>query len=117
VGTTGGWVKQEFGVNEIVTPTATMRVRLIASDTTDSIVEAAVDDFLVTSLQCPAPFCYANCDSSTLPPILNVTDFLCFLNRFAAGDTYTNCDNSTSAPVLNVLDFTCYLNAFALGCP
>lgn len=29
--------------------------------------------------------CYSNCDNSTAPPILNVNDFLCFLNQFAAG--------------------------------
>ena len=61
--------------------------------------------------------CYANCDGSTTAPVLNVNDFTCFLNRFAAGDTYANCDGSTTAPVLNVNDFTCFLNAFAQGCP
>jgi hypothetical protein len=60
--------------------------------------------------------CYANCDGSTTAPILNVLDFGCFLNRFAAGDTWANCDGSTTAPVLNVLDFACFLNAFAAGC-
>jgi hypothetical protein len=30
---------------------------------------------------------------------------------------YPNCDNSTVAPVLNVLDFSCFLNRFAAGCP
>ena len=29
--------------------------------------------------------CYPNCDGSTTPPVLNVLDFACFLNRFAAG--------------------------------
>jgi hypothetical protein len=61
--------------------------------------------------------CYANCDASTQAPVLNVADFTCFLNRFAAGESYANCDNSTEVPVLNVADFTCYLNAFATGCP
>ena len=61
--------------------------------------------------------CYANCDNSTTAPILNVADFTCFLQRFAAGDSYANCDNSTTAPVLNVADFTCFLQAFAAGCP
>jgi hypothetical protein len=63
----------------------------------------------------PAP-CFANCDGSTTPPVLNVLDFSCFLNRFAAGDSYANCDGSTTTPVLNVLDFTCFLNRFAAGC-
>lgn len=62
-------------------------------------------------------FCYANCDGSTSPPILNVNDFQCFLNAFASGNLYTNCDASTSSPVLNVNDFQCFLNAYAMGCP
>jgi hypothetical protein len=61
--------------------------------------------------------CYANCDGSTASPILNVNDFICFNNRFAAGDPYANCDASTLAPVLNVNDFTCFLNKYAAGCP
>ena len=64
-----------------------------------------------------AAACYANCDGSTTAPVLNVLDFTCFLNRFAAGDGYANCDGSTTAPTLNVLDFTCFLNRFAAGCP
>jgi probable HAF family extracellular repeat protein len=63
------------------------------------------------------PRCYPNCDDSTAPPVLNVTDFTCFLNRFAAGSPYANCDHSTAAPTLNVLDFVCFLNQFAAGCP
>jgi len=60
--------------------------------------------------------CYANCDGSTSAPILNVSDFTCFLNRYAAGDPAANCDHSTRAPTLNVSDFICYLNRFAAGC-
>ena len=29
--------------------------------------------------------CYPNCDASTINPTLNVNDFTCFLNKFAAG--------------------------------
>jgi outer membrane protein assembly factor BamB len=71
------------------------------------------------------PLCYANCDGSTVPPVLNVEDFTCFINEFAAGSQlphelqvghYANCDGSTTAPVLNVEDFTCFINRFAAGC-
>ncbi len=58
-----------------------------------------------------------NCDGSTTPPVLNIADFQCFLNKFAAGDSYANCDGSTAPPVLNVADFQCFLNAMARGCP
>jgi V8-like Glu-specific endopeptidase len=61
--------------------------------------------------------CYANCDGSTTNPILNVADFTCFLNRYAAGQAYANCDGSTQPPILNVADFTCFLNKYAAGCP
>ena len=61
--------------------------------------------------------CYANCDGSNTPPILNVNDFGCFLNAYAAGDPYANCDGSTTPQVLNVLDFACFLNKYAAGCP
>jgi hypothetical protein len=64
----------------------------------------------------PPPGCYANCDGSSTAPVLNVLDFNCFLNKFAAGDPYANCDSSTTSPVLNVLDFGCFLNKFAAGC-
>jgi hypothetical protein len=62
------------------------------------------------------PTCYANCDQSTAPPILNANDFQCFLNHFAAGDSIANCDQSTAPPVLNANDFQCFLNKFAAGC-
>ena len=61
--------------------------------------------------------CYPNCDQSTATPILNVADFTCFLQRYAASDSYANCDASTAPPVLNVADFTCFLQKYAAGCP
>ena len=64
----------------------------------------------------PAAACYANCDDSSTPPILNVNDFVCFQSRFVAGDTWANCDGSTAAPILNVADFVCFMNRYAAGC-
>jgi len=60
--------------------------------------------------------CYPNCDGSSVPPVLNVSDFICFQTRFAAGDSYANCDGSTTPPVLNVSDFICFQTRFAAGC-
>jgi trimeric autotransporter adhesin len=79
----------------------------------------------LTRWGCGAAVCYANCDGSTTSPILNIDDFTCFINEFAAAqslpyeqqvDHYANCDSSTTAPVLNIDDFTCFINQFALGC-
>lgn len=63
------------------------------------------------------PFCYANCDGSTVPPVLNVNDFACFLTAFATGSLYANCDGSTTAPAVNVADLICFNEKFASGCP
>jgi probable HAF family extracellular repeat protein len=71
--------------------------------------------FLVSGLSVGS--CYPNCDNSNAAPVLNVLDFTCFLQRFAAHDSYANCDSSTTLPTLNVLDFTCFLQKFAAGCP
>jgi hypothetical protein len=74
----------------------------------------------------PQPACYANCDNSTTEPVLNVEDFVCFINEFAQGIVlptsqqithYANCDHSTTVPVLNVEDFICFINEFSQGCP
>jgi hypothetical protein len=75
---------------------------------------------------CTPLSCYANCDGSTVEPILNVDDFTCFTDRFAAAQAlpheeqvlhYANCDGSTQPPVLNVDDYTCFISRFAAGCP
>ncbi len=59
---------------------------------------------------------YVNCDESSVSPVLNVNDFQCFLNRFAARDPYANCDGSTSTPTLTAADFQCFLSKFEAGC-
>jgi hypothetical protein len=74
-----------------------------------------VGDWMTMEISAPAS-CYANCDGSTAAPVLNVNDFSCFTNLYAAGSSAANCDGSTIAPVLNVNDFTCFLNAYAVGC-
>ncbi len=63
----------------------------------------------------PAP-CYANCDGSSVSPVLTANDFQCFLNQYMQGTAYANCDGSTAPPVLNVVDFQCFLSKYAVGC-
>jgi hypothetical protein len=103
------------------TPAATGQVRVgvrIARPFTAaaSLVFQWVDNFNSTGGGGGGGGCYANCDGSTTLPCLNVQDFGCFLNLFAAGDSLANCDGSTTEPVLNVQDFGCFLNLFAAGC-
>lgn len=60
--------------------------------------------------------CYANCDQSTVSPILTANDFQCFLNLVATQSPAANCDESTVMPLITANDFQCYLNKFAAGC-
>jgi hypothetical protein len=112
-----GWVLRTIRLRDYVSLTSQTRFRFSVDDTpNDSVTEAGIDAFKIVGYVCP-PACYANCDGSTTPPVLNVRDFTCFLQRYAAGDSYANCDGSTVPPVLNVADFTCFLQKFGAGCP
>jgi len=62
------------------------------------------------------PACYANCDGSTIPPVLNVSDFVCFMNRYRVWDPYANCDDSSVPPRFNVSDFICFMYKYSVGC-
>ncbi len=58
--------------------------------------------------------CYADCDATAT---LDLFDYLCFTDRFAAGDVYAcDCDTSTGPGVCDVFDFICFGNGFAAGC-
>ncbi|MCA9278059.1 MAG: hypothetical protein H6815_04635 [Phycisphaeraceae bacterium] len=55
--------------------------------------------------------CYADCDGSGA---LNIFDYICFGNEYAAGTSYADCDGSGS---LNIFDYICFGNEYAAGCP
>jgi choice-of-anchor B domain-containing protein len=51
--TGGGWYFHEFTVSNYVTPTSTVRLRFVADDAgSGSVIEAAIDDFQVTTPNC-----------------------------------------------------------------
>ncbi len=67
--TRGGWIRASFRVREHVLPTNQVRLRFIASDTGGpTIVEAAIDEFIVRDVGCGAPlgsaYCQANPNST-----------------------------------------------------
>ncbi|MEZ6016334.1 MAG: hypothetical protein R3F49_14550 [Planctomycetota bacterium] len=67
--TDGDWFRHDFVVSSVITPTANMKLRFSASDLgTGSIVEAAIDDVTITSVEStiPAPtnYCTSNPNST-----------------------------------------------------
>lgn len=69
-----------------------------------------------TSVITRVNYCQANCDGSTVTPVLTANDFSCFLNKFANSDPTANCDCSTATPALTANDFSCFLNKYVAGC-
>ncbi len=45
--------------------------------------------------------------------IVNIVDFLCFLNYYNASDPAADCNDDG---IVNTLDFLCFLNAYNEGC-
>ncbi|MCA9279973.1 MAG: hypothetical protein H6815_12790 [Phycisphaeraceae bacterium] len=60
---------------------------------------------------CVPTACYADCDESGA---LDILDYICFGNAYAANDPYADCDSNST---LNILDYICFGNAYAVGCP
>jgi hypothetical protein len=71
-----------------------------------------VDDVsLRTECDAMAEPCLADCDGDGT---LNIFDFLCFQNQFAAGDPRADLDGDGT---LTIFDFLAFQNLFAAGCP
>ena len=71
------------------------------------VVQRLIRDIVDAPVSC----CYADCDSSGT---LNIFDYICFGNEYAASTSYADCDGNGS---LNIFDYICYGNAYAAGCP
>jgi hypothetical protein len=108
----GAWTIEVIGTSVVTDAYPTGYAGVVPVAPTD----AAFSLVVIGATQGGQTPCYANCDGNLSVPCLNVVDFGCFLNRYAAGDSYANCDGSTTPPVLDVADFACFMNQFAAGC-
>ena len=97
----GGWIFHEFNVAAFVTPTDQVVVRFVAADTGNgSLVEAAVDDVLVSALTCAAPCATASeCDDENVCTIDTCDDGFCANTEIDCDDgldcTADTCDRVT----------------------
>lgn len=71
----GGWIFHQFTLSDFVPPTATVRVRVVAEDAgTGNVVEAAFDDFAISTPACDvggSPFCFGDSSLATGCPCGN----------------------------------------------
>jgi hypothetical protein len=108
-GTMGGWIFHQFRAAAVAAPTATMKMRFVATDTIGAVVEAAIDDFRAATLSCTAA-CPPdiNGDGS-----VNIADFLAFLQLYSSGAAAADFNGDGQ---VNVTDFLAFLAAYAAGC-
>ncbi|MFM9995901.1 MAG: S8 family serine peptidase [Phycisphaerales bacterium] len=105
------WKIKFFRVSDHFTPNANVRLRFsVKDDPLNSLTEAAIDDFRITTFSC-TNICYPDCNASGN---LTVADFGCFQGKYVLGDPYADCNNSGT---LTVADFGCYQGRYVLGCP
>ncbi len=112
-GTGGGWIFHEFSVADFVTPTATVRLRFVASDLgSGSIVEAAIDDLRVRVVECTT--CVGDLDGDG---DVDLTDLSVLLANFGttSGATPEMGDLDGDGDV-DLTDLSGVLNAFGTAC-
>jgi len=91
----GGWFHKAFRVRDFITPTSTVRVRFIASDTDPgSVVEAGVDGVQMLLVDCEGGAVPGDIDGNG---VVDVNDFLLMLGAW--GDCPDPCPPSCPADI------------------
>lgn len=108
--TSGGWYYHEFRVADLVAPTSAVKLRFVASDLrSGSLVEAAIDDFVVYAPVC-APVCVADRDGNT---VVNSADISAYLTDWLADlNTGTFFADFDGLGGTNSADISAFLSAW-----
>lgn len=116
VGNTGGWQPASFVVNDFVAPTSQVRVRFNATDNpNDSVTEAAIDAFAVTSFTCTdPPACPGDFNDDG---VIDITDLSIQLSNFgiASGAGPEDGDMDLDGDV-DIVDLSNVLAVFGTAC-
>ena len=96
------WVERRFEVGDVVTPSASVRLRFKASDLGDgSIVEAGVDDLRVETVGCPGSAADLNGDGT-----VDFSDVNLFTSAFGNQDPIADINNDGEVDFADVNLFT-----------
>lgn len=111
-----GWFFKSWSVADYITPTSTVRVRFIAEDAGagGSVVEAAIDDFRVTVVDCSGPSCPGDLDGDN---DVDLNDLSTLLANFgtASGAGLDDGDLDSDGDV-DLNDLSTLLAAFGTTC-
>ena len=115
VETSGGWYYHEFNVAGIVSLTANVQVRFIASDEgSGSIVEAAIDDFSVVDVGCSGSPCPGDLDGDGDRDLADLSGLLAHYG--ATGVTPAEGDFDGDGDV-DLSDLSGLLSVYGVPCP
>ncbi len=115
-GTAGGWALNRIIVSDVIAPTATMRIRFSASDLgSGSIVEAAIDDFTLSDLECPViVICPQDFNGDGN---VDLTDLATLLANFGLGSGASNAQGDADLDGdVDLSDLASLLAAFGTSC-
>jgi murein tripeptide amidase MpaA len=104
---TSAWIRRQFRVRDYLTPTNTMRLRFIARDSTDAIVEAAVDEISAFAIACPTPNCPGDWNGDG---VVDFNDFLSYLNDYNAANPRADINGDGIVDFNDFLEFLNYYN-------
>jgi len=109
---TNGWEIKRYRIADYTDPTAIFKVRITITDEgADSLVEAGVDGFTISTQTCEGSDCPADFTGEGDLNFLDVSAFLAaFGNQEAAADFEQDGN-------FNFLDVSAFLAAFGTGCP
>ena len=100
-GTVGGWIKQQFIVDDFVTPTANMRFRFIAEDVgVGDIVEAGIDGVEIDRVSCDSDVLHGDVN---LDGVVNLLDVAPFVSVLSSGSFQAEADINKDG-VVDLLD-------------
>ena len=114
----GGWFEVSFRIADVITPTAQMRVQFLADDLgSGSVIEAGVDAFRVSGVNCtdPGPSGCSAADLAEPFGVLNFFDLSTYLTLYNQGNPAA--DLAAPFGVLNFFDLSQYLSVYNAGCP
>jgi len=99
---TTAWARHQWRVSDFIAPTSTMRMRFVARDlAAGSLVEAAIDDFRVSSIDCTANTTPGDLDGNGS---VNGADLAILLNNWgASGAADIDGNGSTDGADLAIL--------------
>ena len=113
------WIKHSFRIDDILPPSALMRIRFDVIDTSigrDALVEAGLDEFRVLVYECPVFMC-GDISGDAVVNILDVTSLIIYLYKQGSPPYLMEAADVNHDTKINIRDITFLINYLYKGGP